>query len=91
MRNIMLAGIAAIIALGTSALGASALGAAPASAMPATTPVASGPLLFIQPVQYRYDGRYPACPYRYHWECWFDAYGRQSCGCHPEPGLYTGW
>jgi hypothetical protein len=62
------------------------------SAAPATVSPLPSAVPFTHWVQYRYyDGRYPACPYRYHWECWFDPYGRQSCGCHPEPGLYTGW
>jgi hypothetical protein len=38
---------------------------------------------------YRYGYR-PACPYRYHWDCWFDPYGRQGCGCLPDFGLYPG-
>ena len=38
-----------------------------------------------------YDGyRPPACPYRYHWACWSDPYGRQGCGCRPDFGLYPG-
>ncbi len=38
-----------------------------------------------------YDGyRPPACPYRYHWECWLDPYGRPGCGCRPDFGLYPG-
>ena len=63
-----------------------------AFAAPATLSEFSGPAPFTTWIQYHYyDGRYPPCPYRYHWECWFDPYGHQSCGCHPEPGLYTGW
>ncbi len=38
-----------------------------------------------------YDGyRPPACPYRYHWACWIDPYGRRGCGCRPDFGLYPG-
>jgi hypothetical protein len=38
-----------------------------------------------------YDGyRPPACPYRHHWACWIDPYGRQGCGCLPDFGLYPG-
>jgi len=40
---------------------------------------------------YYYDYRPPACPYRYHWECWIDPYGRQGCGCRPDFGLYRGF
>jgi hypothetical protein len=62
-----------------------------ASAAPATSQ-APGPAPFTTWIQYHYyDGRYPACPYRYHWECWSAPSGRGSCGCRPDPGLYTGW
>ena len=63
-----------------------------ASAAPVTWSQVPSPAPFIHWIQYHYyDGRYPACPYRYHWECRGDPYGRQSCSCYPEPGLYTGW
>jgi hypothetical protein len=61
-----------------------------ASAAPATLSEAPGPAPSTYWIQYHY-GRYPACPYRYHWECWSDRYGRGACGCRPDPGLYTGW
>ncbi len=74
--------------------------AAPASAAPvsvSTTPNAT-PLVHLAQGYYygnRYYGGYyygyrPPCPYRYHWECWFDPYGRQSCGCQPDFGLHYG-
>jgi hypothetical protein len=63
-----------------------------ASAAPATASEIPGPAPFTYRIQYHYyDGRYPPCPYRYHWECWSDPYGRGCCGCRPDPGLYTGW
>ena len=76
---------AAALALGLYSLSASAAPAATIVAAPAPLPVQYAPYG-------RYDyGRYPPCPYRYHWECWLDPYGRNACGCRPEPGLYTGW
>jgi hypothetical protein len=84
MRKTMPAGIATAFAL--------CFWTFSASAAPATMSAVPSPAPFTYWVQYRsYDGRYPACPYRYHWACWSDPYDRESCGCHPEPGLYTGW
>lgn len=45
--------------------------------------------VYPPPYSYNYAYRPPACPYRYHWECWFDPYGRRGCGCRPDFGLYT--
>ena len=39
---------------------------------------------------YNDEYRPPACPYRYHRACWIDPYGRRSCGCRPDFGLYPG-
>ena len=80
-----------------AAIAASVIGAAPArSASPA--PNATPVVQLAQNYSYGdgyyrnyYYGYRPACPYRYHWECWFDAYGRQGCGCRPDFGLYPGF
>jgi hypothetical protein len=71
------------------------------AAMP---PMATAPATlahpFLQPAQgvyyghyYYYNGRYyppypPACPYRYHFECWNEPQGGKRCGCRPDFGLY---
>lgn len=86
MAKILQAGLAAAaLSLGLYAFSASAAPAVTVMAAPAPLPVQYYPYS-------RYDaGRYPPCPYRYHWECWYGPYGRGACGCRPEPGLYTGW
>jgi hypothetical protein len=76
-----------------------ALNVAPLSAAPfaAATPPDATP--FTHKVQDNYFGGYtygwgwgygynykPACPYGYHYECWFDPYGYRHCGC-----LRNGW
>ena len=82
MRNTTLA--AATLAASVSVMAASA------SAAPVTQ-LAQGFDYTIRYYQPYYDGyRAPACPYRHHWECWIDPYGRQGCGCRPDFGLYPG-
>ena len=77
--------------------------AAPAGlpAGPNGTPLNYTPLL--QKVQSNYYGGFttgfgwgygynyiPACPYNYHYSCWFDpAYGYRHCGCWPN-GRFLG-
>jgi hypothetical protein len=78
-------------ALAAAALAASlCVIAASASAAPVTQ-LAQGYDYGVRYYSPYYDGyRPPACPYRYHWECWIDPYGRQGCGCRPDFGLYPG-
>jgi len=77
-----------------AAIAASIIAAAPArsaSLAPNATPVVQlAQSDYYSELYYRYGYR-PACPYRYHWECWFDVYGRQGCGCRPDFGLYPGF
>ena len=76
--------------LATAALAASlSLMAASASAGPVTQ-IAQGYDYSVHYWPYNDGYRPPACPYRYHWECWIDPYGRQGCGCRPDFGLYPG-
>lgn len=91
-RFILAATTAAAVAVSLPTV---SLGAASAAPFSAPAPLKYAPLTQLAQ-GYDYSGYYyggwrPACPYRYHWECWADIYGRPSCGCHPEPGLYTGW
>ena len=71
-----------------------------AAAAPASFATGQNGSAFVERVQgnyygryYYYNGRYyppwpPACPYRYHYECWTDARGYRACGCRPDFGLY---
>ena len=91
----------ASMALLAAAIAASIGCAAPASAAPASVSTGQNATPLVHPAQgYYYGGRYyggsyygyrPPCPYRYHWECWFDPYGRQGCGCRPDFGLHYGF
>jgi hypothetical protein len=34
----------------------------------------------------------PACPYNYHYSCWYDpAYGYRHCGCWPNGQFFSGF
>jgi hypothetical protein len=86
---------AALILYAGAAHSAPADLAAPPNATPLTVPVQntySGgyPYAPYSQERYYFSGWRPACPYRYHWECW-GPYGAPACGCRPDPGLYTGY
>jgi len=91
----------ALTALLAAAVAASIGCAVPASAAPASVSIGQNATPLVHLAQgYYYGGRYyngyyygyrPPCPYRYHWECWFDPYGRQGCGCRPDFGLHYGF
>jgi hypothetical protein len=79
---------AAVLAAAIAASTVSAAPARSASLAQSATPLAQLVQAdYYTDLYYRYGYR-PPCPYRYHWECWFDVYGRQGCGCRPDFGLH---
>ncbi len=78
----------------TLCLAAAVLGLSTIALPAAPTGVTVAPAAISRLAGYYYygdDGYYihrPACPYRYYYACWSDAYGRPHCGCRPGIGYY---